>query len=65
MMSYGECQIESILNEWKASKQKTAGPFEIDQTVFAVEPFDDPIFRVLPSNVSKPGAEAEKVGTLN
>lgn len=46
-------------------KQKRAGPFEVDKTVFVVEPFNDPIFTIFLSNVGTPGAEAEKVGTLN
>ena len=46
-------------------KWEKAGLFEVDVTVFVVESFDDPIFIALPSNVGNPGAEAEKVGTLN
>ena len=46
-------------------KQKRAGPFEVDKTVFVVEPFNDPIFIIFLSNVGTPGAEAEEVCTLN
>lgn len=45
-------------------KQKRAGPFEFDETVFARQLFDDPVFIALPGNVDNPGTEAENVGTL-
>lgn len=41
-------------------KQQRAGPFEVDETLFVVEPFDEPLFIALPSNVGNPGAGAEK-----
>lgn len=45
-------------------KQKRADPFEVDKTIFAVEPFNDPIFIIFLRNVGTSGAEAEKVGTF-